>query len=48
MSMQGSPLPALLTRNLPEKVQVTVNRHFAERFTLIEHGDEVALVPRPQ
>ena len=32
----------------PEKVQVTVNRHFAERFTLIEHGDEVALVPRPQ
>ena len=32
----------------PDKVQVTVNRHFAEPFTLIEHGDEVALVPRPQ
>ena len=28
------------------KVQVTVNRHFAEPFTLIEHGDEVAIVPR--
>lgn len=33
---------------MPDKVQVTVNRHFAEPFTLIEHGDEVALVPRPQ
>lgn len=31
---------------LPERVQVTVNRHFAEPFTLIEHGDEVAIVPR--
>ena len=29
-----------------DKVQVTVNRHFAEPFTLIEHGDEVAIVPR--
>ena len=28
------------------KVQVTVNRNFAEPFTLIEHGDEVAIVPR--
>ena len=30
----------------PDKVQVTVNRNFAEPFTLIEHGDEVAIVPR--
>ena len=27
-------------------VQVTVNKHFAEPFTLIEQGDEVAIVPR--
>ena len=27
-------------------VQVTVNRQFAESYTLIEHGDEVAVVPR--
>ena len=31
-----------------DRVQVTVNKHFAEPFTLLEHGDEVALVPRPQ
>ena len=31
-----------------DKVQVTVNKHFAETFTLLEHGDEVALVPRQQ
>ncbi len=30
----------------PERVQVTVNRHFSEPFTRIEHGDEVAIVPR--
>jgi len=30
-----------------ERVQVTVNKHFAETFTLIEGGDEVAIVPRP-
>ena len=30
-----------------DKVQVTVNRQFAEPYTLIEHGDEVAIVPRP-
>jgi len=29
-------------------VQVTVNRQFAEPYTLIEHGDEVAIVPRPK
>jgi molybdopterin converting factor small subunit len=30
-----------------DKVQVTVNRQFAEPYTLIEHGDEVAIVPKP-
>ena len=30
-----------------DKVQVTVNRQFAEPCTLIEHGGEVAIVPRP-
>lgn len=29
-----------------DKVKVTVNKHFAESFTLVEHGDEVAIVPR--
>jgi len=29
-----------------DKVQVTVNKHFAEPYTLVEHGDEVAIVPR--
>ena len=29
-----------------DRVQVTVNKHFAEPYTLIEHGDEIALVPR--
>ncbi len=29
-----------------DRVQVTVNKHFAEPFTLVEHGDEVAIVPR--
>ncbi len=28
-----------------DAVQVTVNKHFAEPFTLIENGDEVAIVP---
>ena len=31
-----------------DKVQVTVNKHFAESYTLLEHGDEVAIVPRPE
>ncbi|MGB5279163.1 MAG: gamma-butyrobetaine hydroxylase-like domain-containing protein [Gammaproteobacteria bacterium] len=31
-----------------DRVQVTVNRQFAEPYTLIEHGDEVAVVPRPK
>lgn len=31
-----------------DRVQVTVNRQFSEPYTLIEHGDEVALVPRSQ
>jgi DUF971 family protein/molybdopterin converting factor small subunit len=30
-----------------DRVQVTVNRNFAELYTLVEDGDEVALVPRP-
>lgn len=30
-----------------DRVQVTVNRQFAEPYTLIEQGDEVAVVPRP-
>ena len=28
------------------RLQVTVNKQFSEPFTLIEHGDEVAFVPR--
>ena len=31
-----------------ENVQVTVNKQFSEPYTLIEHGDEVAFVPRPK
>jgi len=31
-----------------DKVQVTVNKHFAEPYTLLEHGDEVAIVPLPE
>ena len=30
------------------RLQVTVNKQFSEPYTLIEHGDEVAFVPRPQ
>lgn len=30
-----------------DQVQVTINRQFAEPYTLIENGDEVAIVPRP-
>jgi len=29
-----------------DRVQVTVNKQFSEPYTLIEHGDEVAFVPR--
>jgi DUF971 family protein/molybdopterin converting factor small subunit len=29
-------------------VQVTVNKQFSEPYTLVEHGDEVAFVPRPR
>ncbi len=38
--------PGWETAFAPDRVQVTVNRHFSEPFTRIEHGDEVALVPR--
>lgn len=30
------------------RVNVTVNKQFAEPYTLVEHGDEVAFVPRPK
>jgi len=30
-----------------QRIQVTVNKQFSEPYTLIEHGDEVAFVPRP-
>lgn len=33
---------------IDSKVQVTVNRQFAEPYTLVEHGDEVAVVPKPK
>jgi DUF971 family protein/molybdopterin converting factor small subunit len=29
-------------------VQVTVNKQFSEPYTLVEHGDEVAFVPKPK
>ena len=29
------------------RLQVTVNKQFSEPYTLIEHGDEIAFVPRP-
>ncbi len=31
-----------------DAVQFTVNKEFAELFTVLEHGDEVAMVPRSQ
>jgi DUF971 family protein/molybdopterin converting factor small subunit len=30
------------------RLQVTVNKQFSEPYTLIEHSDEVAFVPRPK
>jgi DUF971 family protein/molybdopterin converting factor small subunit len=42
----GSRRPGWQESFAPDKVQVTVNRHFAEPYTLIEDGDEVAIVPR--
>jgi len=30
-----------------KRLQVTVNKQFSEPYTLVEHGDEVAFVPRP-
>lgn len=29
------------------RLQVTVNKQFSEPYTLVEHGDEIAFVPRP-
>jgi DUF971 family protein/molybdopterin converting factor small subunit len=31
-----------------DRLQVTVNKQFSEPYTLVEHGDEVAFVPRPK
>jgi len=42
----GSRKPGWQESFEPGKVQVTVNRHFAEPYTLVEDGDEVAIVPR--
>ena len=30
-----------------DRVTVTINKSFAKPFTLLEHGDEVAIVPKP-
>lgn len=30
------------------RLQVTVNKQFSEPFTLVEHGDEIAFVPKPK
>jgi len=38
--------PAWAEMCTDDAVQVTVNKQFAESFTLVEHGDEVAIVPR--
>jgi len=29
-----------------DAIQFTVNKEFAELFTVLEHGDEIALVPK--
>jgi len=42
----GNRRPGWQAAFAPDQVQVTVNRQFAERYTPVEHGDEVALVPR--
>ncbi len=42
----GNRRPGWQAAFAPDRVQVTVNRHFAELYTPLEHGDEVALVPR--
>jgi len=31
-----------------DAIQFTVNKEFAELFAVLEHGDEIALVPRQQ
>ncbi|WP_198266255.1 gamma-butyrobetaine hydroxylase-like domain-containing protein [sulfur-oxidizing endosymbiont of Gigantopelta aegis] len=31
-----------------DSVQFTVNKEFAELFTVLEHGDEIALIPKAQ
>lgn len=41
---RGGPWATLLA---PERITATVNRQFAEGFTRLAAGDEVALVPKP-
>jgi len=42
----GNRRPGWQAAFAPDQLQVTVNRQLAERYTPVEHGDEVALVPR--
>lgn len=42
----GSRRPGWQEPFAADQVQVTVNKHFSEPYTLVEHGDEVAIVPR--
>ncbi len=44
LRMRGKQQDDLLKDDI---VTVTVNKSFAEPFTLLEHGDEVAIVPKP-
>ena len=46
LTWQAGRRPGWEAAFAPERVQVTVNRHFSEPFTRIEQGDEVAMVPR--
>ncbi len=47
-AIPGAPCTNWKAAFAGDKVQVTVNKHFAEPYTLVEHGDEVAIVPRPE
>ena len=37
----------IMTEHEPLITPTEINLHFAESYTLVEHGDEVAIVPRP-
>lgn len=43
LSMRGSRWERAFK---PDSIQFTVNKEFAELFTLLEHGDEIALIPK--